>query len=437
MLKILIHLQNLNYDLASFLNEHHVDVLKNSESLIRTITESPYDIVILDQEVGFLKSIKKADPRIEVILFGDEKLDAVEAIKQGASVYFRFPLNVESLKDAVCSINKLFEMRRETADLERLLNSKYTFAGVVARNPAMLEIFNFIRRIAAYYRTVTIMGATGTGKEMIARAIHSLSPASKGPFVVCSCGGMIEGLIESELFGHKKGTFTGAIADKDGLFQAADGGTLFLDEIGELPLLFQPHFLRVLQSGEFRQVGSHKTLKATCRIIAATNKDLMTEVKDGRFREDLYYRLTPLAINLPPLSERKDDIPLLCRFLLDKFNQRTGKNVFGVSRPAQISLMLYNWPGNVRELENVIEQAAILTPESFIRVDDLPLYLREVRHDGEAKHKETSVTVLLEEIIKKHIESLLEQYDGNRTHAAKALGISRRALSRKILTYGI
>lgn len=436
MLKILIHLKNFTNDLASFLDVHRIDVLEDSKSLIRTVTESSYDLLIIDQKAGLLEEIKKADPRIEVILFGDKKVDAVEAIKQGASVYFQLPINIESLKDAVCNIDKLFEIRRETAELERLLNTKYTFAGVVARNPAMLEIFNFIRRVAAYYRTVTITGATGTGKEMIARAIHSLSPASKGPFIVCSCGGMIEGLIESELFGHKKGTFTGAIADKDGLFQAAEGGTLFLDEIGELPLSFQPHFLRVLQSGEFRKVGSHKTLKAACRIIAATNKDLMTEVKNGRFREDLYYRLTPLAIHLPPLSERKDDIPLLCRFLLDKVKQRTGKKVFGVSRPAQIALMSHDWPGNVRELENVIEQAAIITPESFIRVEDLPPYLKGVWHKIETKHEGPSAVVPLDEIIKKYIESALEQYEGNRTHAAKALGISRRALSRKVLKYG-
>jgi len=435
MLKILIHLKSFTDDLAPFLNEHHVDVLEDGKSLIRTITESPYDLVILDQEDGLLKAIKNADPRVEVILFGDKRTDAVEAIKQGASAYFHLPINVENLKNAVCNINKLFEIRRETAELERLLNTKYTFAGVVGRNPAMLEIFNFIRRIAPYFRTVTIMGTTGTGKEMIARAIHSLSPASSGPFVVCSCGGMVEGLIESELFGHKKGAFTGSIIDKKGLFEIADGGTLFLDEIGELPLSFQPHFLRVLQSGEFRAVGGNKSQNATCKIIAATNKKLIDEVKNGRFREDLYYRLTPLTIDLPSLVERKDDIPLLCRFLLDKINRATGKKVFGVSRPAQIALMSYDWPGNVRELENVIEQAVIMTTESFIRVDDLPSYLREKKRNE--KYEASSAAILLDEVIGKHIGSVLKQHEGNRTHAAKALGISRRALSRMIEKYKI
>ncbi len=436
MLKILVHSKK-NTDIIHLLREHHVEVLNDVRSLIPSIMEKPYDLIIIDQDINLLKSIKKTDPRVEVILFGSKKVDAVEAIKEGASAYFQFPFNRENLKNAVCKIDKLFEMRRETAELETLLNSKYTFEDIVARNPAMLEILNFIRRIAPYYRIVTIMGATGTGKEVIARAIHSLSTVSKGSMVVCSCGGMIEGLIESELFGHVKGAFTGAIADKDGLFQAAEGGTLFLDEIGELPLSFQPHFLRVLQSGEYRKVGSHKSVKAKCNIIAATNKNLLTEVKNGRFREDLYYRLTPLTIHLPPLKERKDDIPLLCRFLLDKINRRTGKKVFGVSRPAQIALMSYSWPGNVRELENVIEQAVILTTESFIRFDDLPCYITENKKNEKEQDKDVSEVACLDEIIKIHIESVIKKCDGNRTRAANILGISRRALFRKMEKYGI
>jgi len=322
-------------------------------------------------------------------------------------------------------------MRRETAELERLLNTKYTFAGLVGRNPEMLEVFSLIRRIAPYYKTVTIMGETGTGKELIAKAIHSLSPVAKGPFVICNCGGIVEGLIESEFFGYVKGSFTGAIKDKTGLFEAANGGTIFLDEIGELPLSFQPHLLRVLQDGEFRRVGSNQSCKTTCRVIAATNKDLLSEVKNGRFREDLYYRLTPLTIQAPPLREKKDDIPLLCRFLIDKFSRRTGKKVFGISRPAQIALMSHDWPGNIRELENVIEQSAILTPESFLRIDDLPPYLREV------KHGLSFAPTSLDEVVKKHIETSLQQCRENKTKTAHMLGLSRRSLARKMEKYGI
>lgn len=429
MLKILLSLTDITNDLMALLKPHNVETLKEGASLTGTVSDNSYKLIILDRGISILPSIRKADPRAEIILFGDSEVDAVEAVRMGASAFFELPVDLEKLERTIGDIEDLFEMRRETAELERLLNTKCTFAGVVGRNPGMLEIFSFIRRIAPYYKTVTIMGETGTGKEVIAKALHSLSPAPEGPFVVCNCSALVEGLIESELFGHARGAFTGAIRDKVGLFEAANKGTIFLDEIGELPLSFQPHLLRVLQDGEFRRVGSNQSLRATCRVIAVTNKDLAQEVKSGRFREDLYYRLTPLTIQVPPLAERKDDIPLICRFLLDKFTQRTGKRVSGISRPAQIALMSYNWPGNVRELENVIEQAAILTSESFIRLDDIPSYLRDAKHEG------VPAEASLDVIIKRHIEAALIQHDGNRTDTARALGISRRALSRKIQRY--
>jgi transcriptional regulator with PAS, ATPase and Fis domain len=241
----------------------------------------------------------------------------------------------------------------------------------------------------------------------------------------------VETLVESELFGHTKGAFTGATADKMGLFEAAGDGTIFLDEIGELPLSIQPRLLRVLQSGEFRQLGSNRLLKARCRVIAATNKDLADEVKSGRFREDLYYRLTPLTTHMPSLRERKDEIPLLCRFFLERINERTGKKIHGISRPAQAALLSYEWPGNVRELENILEQAAVITTETFIRLDDLPPHMREPRM------KEVSEIMPLDEIVKKHIEEVLKKCKGNRSRASKILGISRRALLRKIEKHSI
>jgi two-component system response regulator HupR/HoxA len=224
---------------------------------------------------------------------------------------------------------------------------------------------------------ITITGETGTGKEVVARAVHSLSANPKEPMLVCNCGGLVETLIGSELFGHKQGSFTGAIKDKVGLFEAAGEGTIFLDEIGEMPLSFQPHMLRVLQNGEFRPVGSNRPLSARCKVITATSKDLAGEVKNGTFREDLFYRITRLVINVPPLRERKDDIPLLSRFLLNKANAATGKNIMGISRSAQAVLIAHDWPGNVRELENVIEQAAILAGEPFIKLEHLPPYLHQ------------------------------------------------------------
>jgi len=288
-----------------------------------------------------------------------------------------------------------------------------------------------IRRIAPYFKTITIMGETGTGKEVIGKALHLLSPAATKPFIVCNCAGLVESLVESELFGHAKGSFTGAITDKIGLFEAAEEGAIFLDEIGELPLSMQPRLLRVLQSGEFRRVGSNKPLKAHCRVIAATNKDLAHEVKSGKFREDLYYRLTPLTILMPPLRDRKDEIPLLCRFFLERFNERTGKKVFGISRPAQAALLTYEWHGNVRELENILEQAAVMTTETFIRLEDLPIHLREI------PAKQVADIMLLDEVVKKHIEQVLRQCNGNRSRASKIMGISRRALLRKIEKYSL
>jgi len=433
MLKILLSLKNPSNDIVSVLSDHEIDRLGDSDSnhLIKTVSDSCYNLILLDWGIDILPSIKNADPRAEIIILGDGNIDPIEAVKRGASAYFPYPVDSKALRGMINTIEDMFGMRRETAELERLLNSKYTFAGLVGRNPEMLEVFSFIRRIAPYYKTVTIMGETGTGKELIAKAIHSLSPVSNGPFVICNCGGLIEGLVESEFFGYVKGSFTGAIKDKTGLFEAANDGTIFLDEIGELPLSFQPHLLRVLQDGEIRRVGSNRPFRTTCRVIAATNTDLLNEVKNGRFREDLYYRLTPITIQAPPLREKKDDIPLLCRFLIDKFSRRTGKKVFGISRPAQIVLMSHDWLGNIRELENVIEQAAMLTPESFIRHDDLPPYLREI------KHSVPSIPISLDEVVKRHIEMVLRQCKGNKTKTAHMLGLSRRALARKMKKHGI
>lgn len=427
MLKILLALKNPNEAIMSLLKEHKVDTLRKNESLPDAIAKNNYELILYEGEMEIMQSIKTLDPRAEVIFFSVSDVDAIEAIKTGASAYFSPPIEFERLREIIDTINDLFQVRKESAELERLLSAKYTFLpGVIGKNPKMLDIFTLIRRIAPYFKTITIMGETGTGKEVIGKALHLLSPAAKKPFIVCNCAGLVESLVESELFGHTKGAFTGAITDKIGLFEAAEEGTIFLDEIGELPLSMQPRLLRVLQSGEFRRVGSNKLLKAQCRVIAATNKDLAHEVKSGKFREDLYYRLTPLTIHMPPLRDRKDEIPLLCRFFLERFKERTRKKVFGISRPAQAALLTYDWHGNVRELENILEQAAIMTTETFIRLEDLPIHLRET------PVKKITNIMLLDEVVKKHIENVLTHCNGNRSRTSKILGISRRALLRKI-----
>jgi two-component system response regulator AtoC len=426
-LKVLAALKNPSEALLGLLAGHETYQLPPEELNTSLVAQQGYNIILLENGMKALPALRAADPRAEIILFGEGDDDAVEAIAKGASAYFKTPPDPGLLAETMESIKEVFTVRRETAHLEKLLQAQYTFAGVVAKNPLMLDIFTYMRRIAPYYRTVIITGETGTGKEVLARALHSLSPRAESPFVACNCGAFVEGLIESELFGHRKGAFTGAIADRVGLFEAAGDGTLFLDEIGLLPLSFQPHLLRVLQDGEFRRVGSSQPSKARCRVIAATNKDPAAEVKAGTLREDLFYRLTSLAIYLPPLRARKDDIPLLCRHFLERFNKRTGKNVYGVSRSAQSAMISYNWPGNVRELESVIEQAAILTTGSFIDVSVLPPALREVPKRSSHFHPES-----LDCMVRNHLKTVLAHCGGNRTQAAKILGISRRALQRKL-----
>ncbi|HLE08057.1 MAG TPA: sigma-54 dependent transcriptional regulator [Thermodesulfobacteriota bacterium] len=397
------------------------------------VLKKHYDMAIVEGTVDVLKSIKNSDPRTEVILLTEKDMDVIAALKEGASAVFTGSFDMEELKKIIHRTEGLNRLRKETHEIEGILSSRHIFNGVVGRNPHMLEIFNFITRIAPYYKTVTITGETGTGKEVLARALHAESPVKERPFVVFNCGGVVETLVEAELFGHKKGAFTGAVSDKAGLFEAAGEGAIFLDEVGELPVPTQSHLLRVLQDGEFRRIGSNQVLVARCRVIAATNRDLSEDVKRGRFRDDLFFRLTPLTIQMPPLRERKDDIPFLLRALLKRFSQRTGKNILGISRAAQAAFLSYNWPGNVRELENVIERAGMLAKETFIRVDDLPQYLREKK----AAKGLDAADIPLEEAIKGHIEAVLKHANNNRTKAAKILGISRRSLIRKIEKYSI
>ncbi len=417
--------------IAGLLQEHSVDLLPRPDLLVESVSVNSYHIVMCPGDLSLIGTVKSADPRTEIIMFGDEEDNLIEAIKLGAFAYFVAPFSAEEIAESMRRIAEDFRIRQETEEIERLLNAKYTFAGVVGRSPQILEIFSFIERIVPYYRTVAITGETGTGKEAVARALHAMSPVAAHPFLVCNCGALVENLIQSELFGHMKGAFTGAVADKAGLFEAAGEGTIVLDEIGDIPRSFQPHLLRVLENGEFRRLGSNRPARARCRVIALTNKDLEEEVRKGKFREDLFFRLTRLTIKVPPLRERKEDITLLCQHFMERFNQRSGKKILGVSRPAKTMLMLYNWPGNVRELESVVEEACILTTEPFIRLQDLPANIRE-NQGGE-----TPRFLSLADVEKQYVEKVLGSCDGNRSRAAVILGISRRALLRKLEKYVI
>lgn len=432
-LNILVILNRQNSPVTELLKDETLTVCHDGAGIAQTVAAGSYDIVVLEDRTDLIRAVKGADGRSEVIAIGhDRELNGVDAILEGASAYAGTPLDAERFLADVERIRDAIKFRRGAAHLEAELLKNYTFEGiVVGKSPRMLDIFTFIRRIAPYYKIVTIIGETGVGKEELAKAVHAASPRGKNPFMAYNCGTADEHLLSSEFFGHKKGAFTGAVTDRVGLFEAAGNGTVFLDEIGDLPLQLQAHLLRVLQSGEYKRVGCNNTLKINCNVITATNRDLAADVKTGRFREDLLFRIKALVISVPPLRERKDDIPLLNKFILNRFNKRTGKKISGIARDAQIAIMSYDWPGNVRELENTIEHAAILTEGPFIRQSDFPLHMLEIKASGGTGPQ------AIDDVLKTHIVRVLAQHDGNRTSAAKALGISRMALLRKIEKYRI
>lgn len=392
-------------------------------------------IVLLDlvmPELGgmeVLERIVEVDPGIDVVLitahYSTES--AVEAIRKGACDYLNKPLSVAGLRQRMDKLVAEARRRQRAVQLDRELLDVCQFEGIVGRSPLMLEAFARIRRIAPHFRTALITGATGTGKELAARALHRLSPAASGPFVVCNCVAMVETLIESQLFGYVKGAFTGATQDRIGLIEFADRGTLLLDEIGDMPLTTQAKLLRVLQNHEVQRVGSPAVRKVDARVIAATHHDLRSLVAEKKFREDLYYRLSMVEIRLPALSERREDLPLLERHFVEHFAAQYNKPIRGLSRRAEALLACYPWPGNVRELENVLGNACMMVHGNKIDVGDLPEQVRTLRPSGKG---EDDGLLPLEEIQRRHARRVLERVGGNKVKAAAILGISRATLYR-------
>jgi two-component system response regulator AtoC len=319
------------------------------------------------------------------------------------------------------------------------IEGSYNFGNLVAKSETMQSMFRVAAKAAQYKTTVLLLGDSGTGKELIARAIHFEGPRSNLPLVPVNCGGIPETLLESELFGYKKGAFTGADRNKKGLFQEAEGGTIFLDEIGELPLALQVKILRVLQENEIRMVGDSKSMKIDARVIAATARDLEEEVKKGTFREDLFYRLNVLSIKIPPLRDRSEDIPLLCEHFIKRFNTALEKNIEGIAPAAMSRLLEYNWPGNVRELENAIERASVLTEDSLLLPEHFPIELgqRFGQNQIDELFDGHSLKVARKLMEKKLITKALKKTGGNRTQAARLLEISHPSLLSKIKSYGI
>src|ERR1700757_2178585 len=378
----------------------------------------------------FLDQALRNDPGIHIIIMtGEYTLEsALEAVRRGATDFLPKPIDRARLKRTLDEEAALYDQRRRVRELEDQLLKDLEFHGIVGKSPAMLEVFDFARKVARHYTNVLLTGSTGAGKELVARAIHQISPVSQQKLAVCNCSALVDTLLESQLFGHVRGSFTGATDTRPGLFEYANNGAVFLDEVGETSLPMQAKLLRVIQNREIQRVGSPEVRQINVRLIAATNRDLRAEVLAGRFREDLYYRLSSIQIRIPSLAERLEDIPLLAQFVLKKYNEAYGKSISGLTRRAQTVLLQHPWPGNVRELENVISSACITTAGDFVDLGDLPEHLQ---HRGaRTLHGDEWRPLSLEEVRKMHIQRVLEMCQGNRLRAAQILGIGRTSLYR-------
>ncbi len=378
-----------------------------------------------------LKAAKAKHPKLLCILltaFGTVD-QAVAAMKDGAEDFIMKPVDLDQLDLRVAKVLKAGALQSEVDELRSQLDERFGLDNMVGSSPAMERVFKMVRRAAPTSATVLLQGPNGTGKDLVAHAIHNLSPRSHGPFVAVNCGAIPENLIESELFGHEKGSFSGAVAQHIGSFEAADGGTLFLDEIGELPLAMQVKLLRALENRSFTRVGGTQSVEVDIRIVAATNRDLKALVDSGGFRQDLYYRLNVVDIYLPALKDRAEDIPLLASRFIKEISAKNGGAVTGITPAAMRILEQYRWPGNVRELRNVVEKMVVLSAGGLLDVDDVPDDLKS------AAPSRLSPSVTLDENEKAQILAVLQECNGNRSLAARRLGISRRTIYRKLDEY--
>ncbi len=415
--------------------------VENGEKALERIRKERWDLILLDLKmpgmngIEVLKEVKKINKELPVIIItAYATVDtAVEAMKIGACDYIAKPFNPEELGLVIKRVLDHQNLIKENIYLRKELKKSYTFRDLISRNPKMQEIFDLIKRVAKSDSTVFITGESGTGKELVARAIHSESHRKKGPFIVVNCAALTESLLESELFGHEKGSFTGAYTTKPGIFEFANHGTLFLDEVGEMGFHTQADLLRVLEEKKFRRVGGKRLIEVDVRIISATNKDLKKRVEQGKFREDLYYRLNVVPIHIPPLRERKEDIPLLSDYFLEKYCLKNRKEIKGFSEKAMEVLMNYDWPGNIRELENVIERTVVITRDKIIKPKDLPSFLRKEVREKFIEEGDRP----LSQIEKEYISHVLEKNRWNIRRSAKILGIDRTTLYKKIEKYGL
>ena len=429
--------ESLSYILKK--EKYEVEEAANGKIAYEILKEKPFDLVITDLEmpemkgIELLEEIKKMNPQTNtIVITAYASVDtAIAALRTGASDYILKPVEFDEL---LIKVKKLFEVRElhlENRILRQELQREYDYTNIIGKSPAITQIFDMIKAVADTDSTVLISGNSGTGKELVAKALHYNSKRSNRPFIALNCGAISENLIESELFGHKKGAFTGAISDKEGFIKAAEGGTLFLDEISEMPPQLQVKLLRAIQEKEYTPVGTTLSLPVNVRFIASTNRNLQEEVTQGKFREDLYYRLNVVEIHLPSLKERESDIPLLADHFLDRYRRQMNKNIMGISNEAMRALMNHEWKGEIRELENVIERSVIFCNEEFINVKHLP-----VQFQSETEPTDFTPSGSLDESVRRFekeiITRALESNDFNKEKTADTLQVGLSTLYRKM-----
>jgi len=430
--------------IGGFLKKQGFEVIAadSAERALELFRQDAFDLVLTDQKMAEMSglellqavhTINAETPVILITAFGTIEA-AVAALKHGAIDYLTKPLNLDELLYRIRQVSDRYRIINENRELREALQDRHRIEGIIGESGPMLEVLSIVRRVAPSEATVLIRGESGTGKELIAKAIHFGSPRARGPLVKVNCAALPEALLESELFGHEKGAFTGALTSRQGRFELANGGTIFLDEIGDLPLHLQAKLLRVLQEREFEKVGSSRPIRVNVRIMAASHRPLEDLIKAGQLREDLYYRLNVVPIFIPPLRERRSDVALLIDHFLRHYAEKNGKTIRGLTPEGRDILLRYDYPGNVRELENIIERAVVLTRDDVIGSGDLPLTVQEPEiADGD---RETSLTAAVEALERRMIRDALARSDGIQTRAAELLGMGERALRYKLTKYG-
>ncbi len=426
-------------------SEHNLLTAANGEQAVQILNSEPVDVVLTDLKLGsgldgigvlrHAQSLQNPPAVIILTAFGSIE-SAVDALKEGAYHYLTKPVNVKELRVIADKAADHAKLVRENQSLREQIDKRFGIEGMIGETGVMHQIYDKVRLISPTKANVLILGESGTGKEVLAKAVHQASPRARKPFVAVHCAALPETLLESELFGHERGAFTGAVSKRQGRFELADGGTIFLDEIGEIPLSMQVKLLRVLEAREIQRVGGSETVPVDVRIVAATNRDLSEEVAEGRFREDLYYRLNVVSITIPPLRTRRADIPLLVRYFLQDFAKENGRDVPEMSKEAMDVLTEYHWPGNVRELRNVLENTFVFLRGKVVQPENLPNTMtksKEMPSDGLV----FPLGLPLEQVETEYLKRTLAACDGNRTRAAEMLKISRRTLQRRVKELGI